>query len=86
MNDPIPIFRLFARKLPCSGHPIKSGLDDLNPVSYTHLDVYKRQKLDGDAQPSVPIRVACDAFAKTSAGTCVTLNCVKAGGWMMAVT
>ena len=40
------------------GEPLDAILRTLEPVSYTHLDVYKRQEWCGAARPFPPARSA----------------------------
>ena len=50
-------------------------VDCLQPVSYTHLDVYKRQDYDDDDDDDddkYPPPIMCDSFSITT-GLCVLL-------------
>ena len=56
---------------------------DLNPVSYTHLDVYKRQQFITSMKPAVTSSPFCCLLFKWRAETCQQLNyMVKITKWI----
>ena len=63
------IYYVYFRFTECRFFRCSLGTDSPRPVSYTHLDVYKRQDIDiSGLDPRLKdcvIRVACDAVSYT---------------------